>query len=145
MERTLFTWTLVAVWQHTLLQYNVVNDDVSDKCIPFCNLKPCLNKHNIENVLCFSTMTLTLNTQSFNKILWLMIMYDRTESGCKRIRRYSRSSHILIILTLTVTLSLKIANQSLRVTLELMRIDHHIKFGCKRFSGSEDVFWVNNL
>ena len=37
-------------------------------------------------------------------------------------------------------LTLKIATQPFGMTLRVMMMHHHIKFGCIRFSGSEDIF-----
>ena len=63
------------------------------------------------------------------KTFCLMMMYLQTKSGCQRIRRYSRLSHISIIWALTVTLTFKIANTFFHKTLWLMMLHHHTKFG----------------
>ena len=41
-----------------------------------------------------------------------------------------------------MTLTLKLAQQSFRMTLQLMMMHHHTKFNYKRLSGSEDVVWT---
>ena len=72
------------------------------------------------------------------------MLYYQTKSDCKRnqqFRRYSKNSHILLIVieALAVTLTVKIINQFLFTTLRLMMIHHHTKFGkemvewCRRY------------
>ena len=51
--------------------------------------------------------------------------------------------HILIILSTTVTLNLKTANQSVSKPIWLIMMHHHTTFGSKRFSVSEDTIWTN--
>ena len=64
----------------------------------------------------------------------LMMMYQQTKFSCKRISSSDNilKSHILIILSLTVTLTLKTANQSFRKTIWLMMMHHNTKFGGKK-------------
>ena len=57
-------------------------------------------------------------------------------------RRYSRNSHILIIQALAVTLTLKTVNIFFCVTLLLMMLHNHAKFGNNIFCGSEDIIWI---
>ena len=54
-------------------------------------------------------------------------------------------SYFLRILTRTVTLTLKIGIQPLRMALRVMLMHHHTKFGSIGFSGSEDIFWTKVL
>ena len=65
--------------------------------------------------------------------------------SCKRMSSSDNISkrYILIILSLTVTLTLKTANQSFWVTIWLMMMHHLTKFCSKRFSNSEDIIWKN--
>ena len=66
-----------------------------------------------------------------------------TKFGCKRfkrLRRYGRKSYFLRIWAHTVTLTLKMGTQPFCMTLRVMMMHHHIKFGCIQFSGSEDIF-----
>ena len=51
--------------------------------------------------------------------------------------------NILIILSITVTLTLKTANQSFWKTIWLTVMHHHTKSGSKRFSVSEANTWTN--
>ena len=57
--------------------------------------------------------------------------------------QYFRKSHILIIWALTVTVTLKIENQSFCVTVQLVMMYRHARFACKTFSHSEDTLWTN--
>ena len=59
-----------------------------------------------------------------------MIMYYQTETGCKRVSSADNilKSHILMILSLTVTLTSKKANQSFWETIWLIMVHNHIKF-----------------
>ena len=50
---------------------------------------------------------------------------------------------VMIIRTLAVTLSLKIASQPVCTTLKLKMMDHNTKFGNKVFVGIEDIIWTN--
>ena len=58
-------------------------------------------------------------------------------------RRCSTNSHILFISKPTVTLTLKLTNQSFRMTLRVIIMHHYAKFDCKWFSGSEDIVRTN--
>ena len=73
-----------------------------------------------------------------------MIMYYQTKFDNKRI---SSSEDIvetvIIIWTLAVTLTLKIANQPFCMTLWLMMMHHNTKFGNKMFVSLEDIIWTN--
>ena len=42
-----------------------------------------------------------------------------------------------------MTLTLKIANDSFRMTLQLIMMRHNTKFGNKIFGDLEDIFWIN--
>ena len=53
-------------------------------------------------------------------------------------RWYSENSHILVIETLTVILTFKLADQFFCMKLQLM-MHHHTKFGYKSLSGSQDI------
>ena len=55
---------------------------------------------------------------TFHKTLWLLITYHQTMFVSKRVGRYSRNCHILVIWALAVTLTLKIINQSFYLDLE---------------------------
>ena len=52
---------------------------------------------------------------------------------------YQRNNHILIVWSLAVTLTLKIANQIFCMTPWLMTIHNHTKFGYERLSCSRDT------
>ena len=73
-----------------------------------------------------------------------MITYYQTNFDNKRI---SSSEDIveavMIILTLAVTLTLKISNQPFCKTLWLMMMHHNTKFGNKMFVCLEDIIWTN--
>ena len=64
------------------------------------------------------------------------MMYQQTKFCCKRISSSDNilKSHILIILSLTVILSLKTANHSFWKTIWLIMMHYHTKFGRKNFS-----------
>ena len=47
--------------------------------------------------------------------------------------------------TLTVTLTSKVWKQSFLMTLWLMKMHQHTRFGYKRFGGSEDTIYINHL
>ena len=71
-------------------------------------------------------------------------MYYQTKFDKKRI---SSSEDIvetvMIIWTLAVTLTLKIANQLFSMTLWLIMMHHNTKFGNKMTVSSEDIIWTN--
>ena len=46
------------------------------------------------------------------------------------------------IQALTVTMALKTATPFFCMTLQLMMMYHHAKFGYKRWSGSKDMVWI---
>ena len=78
--------------------------------------------------------------QSFHKTIQLIMMCHQTKFSCKRISSSDNvKKSLLIILTLTVTLTLKTANQSFLKTIWLIMMHHHTKFGIKRFSNSENI------
>ena len=92
------------------------------------------------------TLTLTSRSiQSFHKIIHLKMMCHQAKFSCKRISSSGNTlkSQILIILSLTVTLTLKTANLSVWKTISLIMMHHHTKFGSKSFSDSEDIIWTN--
>ena len=82
---------------------------------------------------------------SFRKTITLMMMNHQTKFSCQRISGADNvsKSHILIILSLTVTLTLKTANQSFWKTIWLIMLHQHTKFGSKRLSVPEDTIWTN--
>ena len=57
----------------------------------------------------------------------------------QQVRRYNRNSHILIIYALAVTLTLNAVNQFFFMTLWLIMLQKHTRFGDKMFCGSEDI------
>ena len=69
-----------------------------------------------------------------------MMMYHQTKFTCKRISSSDNisKSQILIILFLTVTMTLKTANQSFWKTIWPIMMHHHIKLGSKGFSDLEN-------
>ena len=80
--------------------------------------------------------------QSFHKTtLHLMMMCHQTKFSCKRISSSDNilKRHILIILSLTVTLTLKTASQSFWKTIWLIMMQYYTMFGSKSFSDSEDI------
>ena len=72
----------------------------------------------------------------------LMMMGHQSKFSCKRISSSDNilKSNILIILSITVTLTFKTANQSFWKTIWLIMMHHHTKFGSKRFSDSEYIW-----
>ena len=55
----------------------------------------------------------------------------------------NRNCHILIIWVLAMTLTLKVKSQFFHMTLLLMIIHYHTKFGSKMFCSSEDTVLTN--
>ena len=49
-----------------------------------------------------------------------------------------------MISSLTVTLTMKIANQSFKKTIWLITMHHHTKFGRKRFCKAKNIIWTNH-
>ena len=82
--------------------------------------------------------------QSFYKKIQLM-MSHQSKFSCKRISSSDDilKRHFLILVSITVALTLKTANQSFWKTIWLIMMHHHIKFGSKWFSNSEDIIWTN--
>ena len=58
-------------------------------------------------------------------------------------RRYKRNSHILVINTFTVTLTLNTMNKFFCMTFWLKMLHNHTTFGDKMFCGSEDIVRTN--
>ena len=79
--------------------------------------------------------------QSFHKKPSLWWWVTKPKFGYKRMSSLEdkKESHILIIWMFTVTLTYKTANQPLCITLWLMTMHHHTKFGDYRFTASEDL------
>ena len=94
---------------------------------------------------CFWDLDHNRAIQTFHRTIYLMMISHQTKVSCKRISSSDNilKSHILIILSLTVTLTLKTANQSFWKTIWLIMMHHHIKFGSKRFSDSENIIWTH--
>ena len=98
-------------------------------------------------------VTLTLNTviHLFHKALWLTMIYHQTMFGCRRINSSENTTErviFFIISALTVTLTLKIANNFFFFLLFCMplwptMLHRHTKFGKKMFCGSEDIIQTN--
>ena len=83
--------------------------------------------------------------QSFYKTIQLMMMWHQAKFSCKRTSSSDDifKSHILIIWSLTVNVTLKTTNQSFWKTIWLTMMHHHTKFGSKRLSNSENIIWTN--
>ena len=67
-----------------------------------------------------------------------MMMYHQIKFGCKKISTLVAMTETVVfdyILALTVTLTLKIANQSFHMTLWSMMLHHQTKFDIKRSVG----------
>ena len=93
-------------------------------------------------------VTLTLTTQSNpffsqNNPTHDVVPSNQVQSQKdQQFRRYIRKSYF-DYMTLTVTLTLKTANQSFWKVIWLMMMHRDTTFGSKRLSGSEDVIWTN--
>ena len=92
----------------------------------------------ILNLFCDLKLDHNKDIQSFHKTIHLMF-------SCKRFRSSDNilKCHILIILSLTVTLTSKTANQSFWKTIWLITMHHHTKFGRKRLSSWWDIIQMN--
>ena len=76
-----------------------------------------------------------------------MMLYYATKSGCKRtssLEDVVKNDHIMLIYALDVTLTLKIVNQFLFITLHLMIKYHHTKYGEKWLNGAGDTVWTRS-
>ena len=78
-----------------------------------------------------------------------MRRYHQAKFGCKRTITsediYSRNSHIFYYiykLNFHCDLTLMIATHFFPMTLQLIIMHDHTKFGYTRSSGSEDIFWT---
>ena len=123
-------------------------------CTKFCNerFSSWERSDPDENSLKYLTFAVTLiltTTQQCNLFmrqpnLWRCAI--KLRFVCNRICRTEDKveSHVLIVWTITMLLSLKTANQPFCMTLWLIMMHHHIKFGNKQFSSSEDIFWTNS-
>ena len=83
--------------------------------------------------------------QPFHKAIHHMTMCHQNKFSCKRISSSDNilKRHSLIIIFVTVTLTLKTANQSFCETIWLIMMHHYTKFGSKKFSFLEDIIWTN--
>ena len=125
------------------------------------------DEHSLEFWTSSVTLTLTTTEQSNHFTRRLMMMYYQNKFSCQIISNSDNvlKSHILIILSLTVTLTLETANQTFWKTIWLIIMHHHtnlvvkglaiqkissgqtfIKFGCQGINSSENIverviFW----
>ena len=108
----------------------------------------CQDEHSLEFWTFSVTLTLTTTEQSnlFTRQSTLYRCAIKPKISCKSISSSDNilKGHILIILSLTVTLTLKTANQSFWKTIWLIMMHHHTKFVSKQFSNSEDIIWANS-
>ena len=82
--------------------------------------------------------------QFHHRTHWLMIMYYHTKFNNKRITSSKDTEETdIIIWTLAMTLTLKIANQPFCMTLWLIMMHHNTKFGNTMFVGLEEIIWTN--
>ena len=89
------------------------------------------------------TVTTTVQSNFFHKTIHLMMMYHQTKFSCKRISSSDNipKSHILIVLSLTVILTLTTTEQSnfFHKTIHLMIMCHQTKFSCNKISSSSNI------
>ena len=99
----------------------------------------------ILNLICDLDLDQNRAIQSFHKTIDLMMMCHQGKFSYKRVSSSDNilKNHILITLSLTVTLTLKTAYQSFWKIIGLIMMHHHTKFGSKTFSDSEDIIWTN--
>ena len=106
------------------------------------------HEHSLELWTSSVTLTSTTTQKSNNPLTrqstlwWCAIKPSLLAEGISSSENILKS-HILITLFLTVTLTLKTANQSFWKTIWLMMMHHHTKFGSKRFNESENIVWTN--
>ena len=83
--------------------------------------------------------------QTFHKTIQFIMKCHQTKFSCKRvsISEDILESHILIIWSFTVTLTLKTADQSFWETIWLMVRHQNTMFVSKRLSDPEDTVWTN--
>ena len=84
----------------------------------------------ILNFFCDHELDHNTAIQSFQKTIKLLMMHHQTKFSCKRISSSDDilKSHVLIVWSLTVTLTLKTVNKSYWKTIWLIMMHHHIKF-----------------
>ena len=73
------------------------------------------------------------------------MMYHQTKFNSKKISSSDNilKRHILIILSVTATLTLKAADQSFWKRIWLIMMHHRTTFGSKRFRDLEHIIWTN--
>ena len=76
-----------------------------------------------------------VNDDTLSNYVWLL--------KYQQFKQNSRKAYFLLIWAFTVTLTLKTANQSFCMTLQVMKMHHYTKFGYKRFKGSQNISWTN--
>ena len=103
------------------------------------------DEHSLEFLTYSVTFTLTTTDQSNlstrqSTLWWCAIKPSLVAKGSagQILKR-----HILITIPVTLTLTLKTANQSFWQTIWLIMMHHHTTFGSKRFSVSKDIIWTN--
>ena len=106
----------------------------------------------ILNLLCDLDLDHNRAIQSFHKTIHLMMMYHQIKLSCKRISCSDNISkrHILITLSITVTLTLNTTIKLLPKTFWFMTMYYQTKFDSKRISSSKDtvdivIFWSDEL
>ena len=86
-------------------------------------------------------MLTTCTVRAWCKKVRLMMLYNQTKCGCKRISRSAdevEQSHF-DHMSLHCDLDIKVCRPIILRTLQLMMMHHHTKFGNKRFGGSEVI------
>ena len=71
-------------------------------------------------------------------LVWLLVIVQKHTQigGTENVEKKQNKESVL-------TMTLNIANQFFFMTLKLMFMHHHTKFGNKMYGGSEDVIWPN--
>ena len=112
-------------------------------------VKKILSWWTCTEILCLSCHNLDLDhnsaIQSLHKLIQHLMMCHQTKVSCKNIGSSEDilESHVLIIWSFAVTLTLTSAHQFFGKTIWIIMTYHHTKFGNERFRNSKDTIRTN--
>ena len=103
-------------------------------------------KHPDKHSLKFWTFTVILTWHAvipfFHRTLWLMMLYYQTKPGCKRTNSLEDTTEIVIFWLQKPHCDLDIEHSNFFfMSLWLMTLHNHTRFGNKIFCGSEVILW----
>ena len=123
-----------SIFLHDTLAHNVASPSLVTEGSAAEEISSRWTFTGILNLFCDLDLDYNRAIQSFHKTIHLMIMCHQTKFSCKRISGSVNilKSHILITLSLTVTLTLKTANRSFWKTIWLKMVHHHASLVVKK-------------